>query len=195
MAVAESYFTYPGFWFDQWPTDLTVKTMALDPSMGADFRKGDYQALVYFGRDKHGLCYIEASLRRGDGIDAMLSRTVAGVRSFKPEGLAIETNTFQQLLVAPLLAIAKGEGVELPIYPMVNIVKKPIRIRRLGPDLAQRKLRFKMRSPGTALMVQQLKDFPQGDHEDGADALEMARRLAIDLFNARGQRGPQRLKA
>jgi hypothetical protein len=31
--------------------------------------------------------------------------------------------------------------------------------------------------------VQQLRDFPNGDHDDGPDALEMARRLAIELSN------------
>jgi hypothetical protein len=34
-------------------------------------------------------------------------------------------------------------------------------------------------------LVQQLKDFPQGDHDDGPDAGELARRLAVDLFNER----------
>jgi hypothetical protein len=31
-------------------------------------------------------------------------------------------------------------------------------------------------------LVQQLKDFPVGDHDDGPDALEMALRLSIDLW-------------
>jgi len=60
-----------------------------------------------------------------------------------------------------------------------------VRIRRLGPYLAQRKLRFKSRSPGTALLIQQMKDFPVGDHDDGPDALEMALRLMMELFNER----------
>jgi hypothetical protein len=189
------YFAYAGFWFDKWPADIVLKTMALDPSMGRDWKRGDYQALVYFGRDKAGYQYVEADLRRGDGIEAMLSRAVAGVRSFQPEGLALEVNTFQELLQPPLLVIGKGENVPLPIYPLVNTVPKPVRIRRLGPDLAQRKWRFKRRSPGTELLVNQLKEFPHSATDDGADSLEMARRLAIDLWNGRKQQKPQRLRS
>jgi hypothetical protein len=56
------------------------------------------------------------------------------------------------------------------------------------------RLRFKSRSPGTALLVQQLQDFPLGDHDDGPDALEQALRLLIELWNGRHQpRLPQRL--
>ena len=48
------------------------------------------------------------------------------------------------------------QRVVLPIYELDNRVNKQVRIRRLGPYLAQRKLRFKSRSPGTALLVEQI---------------------------------------
>jgi hypothetical protein len=32
-----------------------------------------------------------------------------------------------------------------------------------------------------------MKDFPVGDHDDGPDALEMALRLMIELWNGRFQ--------
>jgi hypothetical protein len=60
----------------------------------------------------------------------------------------------------------------------------------LGPYLSQRQLRFKSKSPGTALLVQQLRDFPAADHDDGPDALEMNLRLMIELFN-KGVRSPR----
>jgi hypothetical protein len=34
-------------------------------------------------------------------------------------------------------------------------------------------------------LVQQLRDFPVGAHEDGPDALEMALRVMIELWNGR----------
>jgi hypothetical protein len=70
-------------------------------------------------------------------------------------------------------------------------VNKQVRIRRLGPYLSQRKLRFKSRSPGTALLVQQMRDFPVGDHDDGPDALEMGLRLLIEFWNGKAN-PPQR---
>ena len=85
------------------------------------------------------------------------------------------------------------QRVFLPIVEFDNCGNKEVRIRRLGTYL-QRKLRFKTRSPGTALRVQQLQDFPLGDHDDGPDALEQALRLPIDLGNGRHQPPlPQRL--
>jgi hypothetical protein len=32
-----------------------------------------------------------------------------------------------------------------------------------------------------------MRDFPVGDHDDGPDALEMALRLMIDIYNGRHQ--------
>ena len=32
-------------------------------------------------------------------------------------------------------------------------------------------------------MVEQLRDFPHADHDDGPDALEMAVRLAAEMLN------------
>jgi len=84
--------------------------------------------------------------------------------------------------------MGQQEKVHLPIYGLNNQTNKQVRIRRLGTYLAQRKLRFKSHSPGTALLVEQLRDFPVGDHDDGPDALEMALRLLIDLWNGKQQR-------
>jgi hypothetical protein len=43
-------------------------------------------------------------------------------------------------------------------------------------------MRFKARSPGTAVLVEQMKSFPLAAHEDAVDCTEMARRLAIKLI-------------
>jgi predicted phage terminase large subunit-like protein len=66
-----------------------------------------------------------------------------------------------------------------------NHVSKHMRIRRLGPYLSQRRLRFLARSAATKLLVDQLRDFPAGAHDDGPDALEMAVRLAEEMLYGR----------
>lgn len=58
-------------------------------------------------------------------------------------------------------------------------------VMRLGPPLAKRRMRFKTNSRGTRLLVAQMKQFPLAEHDDGPDALEMARRIGIELFNER----------
>jgi predicted phage terminase large subunit-like protein len=117
-------------------------------------------------------------------MEQIIEDAVAHCRVFKPEVMAVETHTFQELLVAPLVAAAQAAKVPMEIRHMENAAPaREVRIRRHGPYLAQRLLRFKAKSPGTALLVQQLRDFPHGDHDDGPDALEMARRLMIELWN------------
>ena len=51
-----------------------------------------------------------------------------------------------------------------------------------NPYLAARRLRMKSDSPPTRLLVNQLREFPVADHDDGPDALEMAVRLLEHLL-------------
>lgn len=53
----EEYFS-EAIWFRQWPSDLQLVTMALDPSKGSDSRHGDYSAFVVLGVDRAGLVYV-----------------------------------------------------------------------------------------------------------------------------------------
>jgi hypothetical protein len=208
------YFDYPGFWFDQWPNHLKVKTLALDPSMGGDRRLGDFAAFTRLGVDQEGFLYVEADLRR-EQPEALTATAIEHVRQFNPDGFAIETNTFQQLFIALfLMAVdvsnpkALAPGLHLPIYEITNMkIDKSVRIRRIGPYLQQKKLRFMANSPGTNLLIQQLRDFrpprtpgpvtaenprvTQHVFDDGPDSLEMAIRLAIQLHN---QGGVQRIQ-
>jgi predicted phage terminase large subunit-like protein len=179
----EEYFTRPGFWFEQWPQHLEIKTLALDPSKGKDAKHGDYRAFVKLGRDRNQVLYCEADLRRCTS-EVIVAEAVEYVKEFKPDGFAIEINQYQELFVAPIQEAAREAKVPMPSYGINNQVNKDVRIRRLGPYLSQRLLRFKAISAGTALLVQQLRDFPLGDHDDGPDALEMALRLMIELWNA-----------
>jgi predicted phage terminase large subunit-like protein len=184
-----TYFDYPGFWFEQWPQHLEITTLGLDPSKGTDAKHGDYSAFVRLGRDAQGHLYCEADLKHRP-TPQVVADGVEHVRQFRPEGMAVEINQFQELLVAEFQSVGQQQRVHLPIHRLNNQTNKQVRIRRLGSYLAQRKLRFKSHSPGTALLVQQLRDFPVGDHDDGPDALEMALRLMIELWNGRNRRVP-----
>jgi predicted phage terminase large subunit-like protein len=185
------YFDYPGFRFERWPDAYLVRVLALDPSKGKDADVGDYSAYVRYGVDpRTGVEYVEADLRRRP-TDVIVGDGVEHLRQFKPEGFAIEINQYQELLCVEFERAGKAAHVPMPIYGLNNMVNKEVRIRRLGPQLAQRKLRFKSQSPGTELLIQQLRDFPTGEHDDGPDTLEQARRLAIEIWNGR-QRANQR---
>jgi len=178
----ESYFD-EHLWFDVWPRQLRVKTLALDPSKGVDARRGDYSAFVMLGVDRQGMLYLEADLARRP-TPQIVADGVELYRRFQPDAFGLETNQFQELLGAEFEAEFRRQGIlGARPAPIDNRVNKQVRIRRLGPYLATKRLRAKSDSPGTALLVEQLREFPNGDHDDGPDAAEMAIRLAARLCN------------
>ncbi|MEX2118892.1 MAG: hypothetical protein WD847_04715 [Pirellulales bacterium] len=178
----DSYFD-ARIWFEEWPGRLRVKTMALDPSKGADARRGDFSAYVLLGVHEQGTLYMEADLARR-ATPQMVADGVELFRRFRPDAFGIEANQFQDLLSEQFAQEFVRQGL-LGVRPWTldNRVNKLVRIRRLGPYLSSRQLRFKSGSPSTQLLVNQLKDFPAGDHDDGPDAAEMAIRLALEMLS------------
>jgi predicted phage terminase large subunit-like protein len=180
----ESYFDEM-IWFAAWPANLMVKTMALDPSKGSDSRRGDYSALVMLGVDRHGVLYVEADLARRP-TPQMVADGTEWFRRFQPDLFGVESNQFQDLLAGEFEAEFRRQGIlGARPTPIENHTAKQVRIRRLGPYLSSRRLRFRVGSPCTRLLVEQLQEFPIADHDDGPDALEMALRLAADVLHGR----------
>jgi predicted phage terminase large subunit-like protein len=183
----EAYFDEGGQ-FEAWPAGLLVKTMALDPSKGADAHRGDYSALVLLGVDRQGVIYVEADLARRP-TPQIVADGVELYRRFQPDVFGVEANQFQDLLAGQFESEFRRQGLLGPQpWPLENRTNKQVRIRRLGPYLATHRLRFKAGSPGTALLVEQLRQFPVADHDDGPDALEMALRLAAEVLAGRNSR-------
>lgn len=180
----DSYFDEHA-WFDAWPPRLTLRTLALDPSKGGDSRHGDYSALVMLGVDPSGLLFVEADLARRP-TPQMVADGVSRYVAFQPDAFGIEANQWQQLLAGEFVAEFQRRGA-LGVTPceMHNHTNKLVRIRRLGPYLSQRRFRFRRGCPSTQLLVDQLRDFPLGAHDDGPDALEMALRLAEEVWQGR----------
>jgi predicted phage terminase large subunit-like protein len=180
----ESYFDAT-IWFDAWPEGLVVRTMALDPSKGNDARRSDYSALVMLGMDRQGFLYVEADLARRPTPQMVADGTEWFLR-YRPDVFGVEANQFQELLAGEFEAAFRREGqVAARPVAIANHTSKQVRIRRLGPYLSSRRMRFKTNSPGTRLLVEQLQEFPIGDHDDGPDALEMAIRLAAEVLHGR----------
>ena len=69
----------------------------------------------------------------------------------------------------------------LPLYGINNTENKAVRIRTIGPYLAKRELRFRD-TPGCRKLVQQMRDFPAGEYDDGPDSLSMLLRMLVYLI-------------
>ena len=184
----ESYFD-EDCWFDEWPEKLTVKTIALDPSKGNDAQQGDYSAIVMLGIDERGILHVEADLERRP-TPQMVADTVDWYERYKPDAFGVEANQYQHLLAGELHSEFQRRSIAgTTPCEVYNHTNKAVRIRRLGPYLSQRRFRFKRGCKATELLVDQLRDFPLADHDDGPDALEMAIRLAEEVWRSRGQIG------
>jgi predicted phage terminase large subunit-like protein len=177
----DSYFG-ESIWFDEWPEQRLCRVMALDPSKGKDARFGDYSAFVMLQVAPDRTAYIDADLDIRN-ISVIVERALDLGRTFNPHGFMIETNQFQELLASEIERRCFERGAYLPIFHCNNQVSKIVRIRGLTSLLSRGAFKFKRGSRGARLLVDQLRDFPNGDHDDGPDALEMACRMASELLS------------
>jgi predicted phage terminase large subunit-like protein len=182
----ESYFG-EHIWFDAWPKKFDVRAIALDPSKGRDAGLGDFSAYALLGIDPRGVVYVEADMARR-ATPLMVADGIAHCLRFRPHAFGIEANQYQELLCDEFAAeLARQKVTHIVPSAIHNYASKPVRIRRLGPLLSQQRLRFLRASPSTRLLVDQLRDFPVGAHDDGPDALEMALRLAEEAQHGRNK--------
>jgi predicted phage terminase large subunit-like protein len=100
-------------------------------------------------------------------------------RSFNPKAFGVEANQYQELLCAEFTREfqRRNQRVITPVG-IHNYGNKVVRIRKLSSLLSRHLLRFRVtKADSTRMLVDQLRDFPLGTHDDGPDALEMAVRL------------------
>lgn len=174
------YFT--DIWTDHWPEDRLITVVALDPSLGKT-DKSDYSAFVAVAKGHDGKYYVDANIARSDA-SRLVDAGLAWMGQFKPDAFGCETNQFQDLLRHQFEQ--RIEQVGLTMYDVFGIhndstASKLVRIRRLTERLAKGLIKIR-RSPGSSLLVEQLKGFPSIKFDDGPDALEMAIRLAEELL-------------
>jgi predicted phage terminase large subunit-like protein len=175
----EKYFG-EHIWFDAWPSDFVVRAIALDPSKGRDANRGDYSAYVLVGIDRRGLVYVEADLARR-ATTQMVADGAALCKRVRPGAFGVEANQFQELLCEEIAREFRRQGLGyIRLWSIHNSANKMVRIRKLGQWLSQQRLRFLRASQSTQMLVEQLRDFPIGAHDDGPDALELAFGLGVD---------------
>lgn len=161
-------------WYDEPRPQTFLSALVLDPSKGRKDRLGDYAAWLYVGITNTGLLYIDAELAR-EATPQMVARGVKLFERWRPDILAIESNAWQELLAPEFDRQFTAARLHHAIIDQIdNTVPKEIRIRRIGPYIAQKRLRFNRANPWCREVVNQLRDFPTGANDDGPDALEMA---------------------
>lgn len=194
-----SLFAGKDLWFDDWPKNLTLLVIALDPSKGKHANHGDYSAYVILGRTPDGTLWVEADIQRRNVIKIVddgfqIFKRIERETGNEVDAFGCESDQFQELLVSEFKRISQKDGIQIPMCGITTGgVAKEVRIRRLTTHFTSRNMRFRA-TPGTRLLVSQLEQFPIADHDDGPDALEMARRLANKLLQRRHDASKQRTR-
>lgn len=175
----DDYFG-PSIYFDEWPSDIVMRVTTLDPSKGRTDRS-DYSAIIDAGLAADGTIYVDADLSRRS-TSRIVEDLLGHVRAWVPSVVDVETNQYQELLADEVLRQASLQGLPVPVRYVENTLPKITRIRRLGPFLGNGLIKFRAESPGTRLLVEQLREFPNGAHDDGPDALDMAVQAIYSLI-------------
>ncbi|HOV61671.1 MAG TPA: phage terminase large subunit [Candidatus Hydrogenedentes bacterium] len=174
---------YFGDWLwieeDRWPPPADWWLVAIDPSRGRADLPGDDTAIVAVGvAQDRGLLFVDADIQPRTPEDT-IRRALQLYEVYRPRWMVVESNQYHGFLERQLERESLSRlGLRIPVWPIHNTENKLMRIRRIGPYLANRELRFR-RNPGCRLLVEELEDFPLAEHDDGPDALEMALRLIL----------------
>lgn len=148
--------------------------------------KGDYNAIMIIGRDrKTGVIYVVDSWAKKCKVHQALEVVVEKIREYQPRVFAVETVQAQFDLFRQLRERLMKEKIYCTKLKAITTNrshgKKEQRIEQLEPLIANGALKFKR---SQRLLLEQLEQFPNAEHDDLPDALQMA----CDLCSLRTRR-------
>lgn len=146
---------------------------AIDPSLGKQGKTRDPSALLVGALDRSDrfpILYVVEALIRKRLPDMIISDAITLQQEYKCQLWFVESVQFQEFFRTELMNYALQKGIYLPAVPINNTSDKTLRIERLQPAIAAGTIRF---LPSQTTLIEQLTQWPNGDHDDGPDALEM----------------------
>ncbi|TCM84794.1 phage terminase large subunit [Rhodovulum steppense] len=174
------------FWTNRLP-DL-IYFGAIDPSLGKAGGKArtvrDPSAILIGGFDRltGRMDVVEASIRRRLP-DVIIADTIALQREYRALLWFVEAVQFQEFLRTSLMTEAAKQGVGLSAVPITPSADKNLRIERLQPPVAAGLIRF---HPAHTTLIDQLQQWPNADHDDGPDCLDMLWQNALHFAGGGG---------
>jgi phage terminase large subunit-like protein len=169
-------------WFTDWPAPDTIarSVLAIDPSKGK--LQGDYQALVLLRLDREGHFWVDAEAVKVDEV-RLLALSLELIERWAPDITVVETNGAGFYLLNQLsrssvrglrpAVVGRHHGSEQSKVTRINT--------RLTSQWARGTIHVRRGAPGTRLLVEQARDWPEGEYDDLLDALEMGMELLGQL--------------
>jgi predicted phage terminase large subunit-like protein len=181
------------YWDDRFQTDVDLVDHlkknnlftrvfgACDPSLGKSNKSGDYSAIVCLLYDvKNNTAYIlDADLEKRP-TDKTVTDIVALHEKRTFDCFAFESNGFQSVIADLIIREANKRNKPINLEKTENKEEKRARIESLQPLIKNGLIQFSRKQ---RILLEQLKYYPKGRHDDGLDALQMA----YDLCQQKGK--------
>lgn len=162
------------FWVNKLPSWIFFG--AIDPSLGKHGSARDPSAILVGGlnRDTMTLDVVEADIARLVP-DLIIDRAIELHAQYHCVAWAVETVQFQAFMYTELIKRAALRGLSFPGIPVTPSTDKSLRIQSLQPAIKNGQIRLHC---SQSTLISQLKFWPESDHDDGPDALEMLYSIA-----------------
>lgn len=165
-------------WFQYWEdeeVDLSgfPRAGVVDPSMGKKSKRHDPSAILA-GRMKDHIIYVDVADIEKRHPDKIITDILAYHERDKFDKFGCESIAFQEFFKDSLEKEAHAKGLTLNVVELKPNTDKFLRIQTLQPWVKNGWIRFK-RSHRT--LIEQLRYYPRGDHDDGPDGLEMLKSM------------------
>lgn len=167
------------------PTNQFYRTEDLDITVTVDLApaergSSDRNAIVTLGVAPDGSAFVLDLFAKRCTPIAVMDHIFAMAERWPIHKLGIESVAYQKAFKYFLKDAADRRGAWLNVVELKASGKKEIRVRGLQPILAVGRLYL---NPADQLLVNEIADFPLGEHDDCVDALSMHLQIAQGWFN------------
>lgn len=144
---------------------------AVDPSLGKSGRSRDPSAILVGAYQRStGILFVEVASIRRRVPDLIIGQVVSLQKEYNCQVWAVETVQFQEFFKDELVKRSARAGYTVPARGVKPNSDKALRIESLQPHMANGLIKFRAEQRE---LIEQLRHFPDAEHDDGPDALHM----------------------
>ena len=178
---------------NHWPAHHYCRVLTVDPSQGG--QGSDYTSICDAMLGDNLVFYAKSTIKRLKPVEIAFELVSIIEDSFDKgvtyDSIVIEGNANQVLLSFPIQECLKKANdrrnalgkppLHFKVDWLTNSIAKEIRIKSLEPHFNRGAI--KLMGGDYDIMLSQLRDFPDADHDDGPDSLATAVASLISIYN------------
>ena len=150
---------------------------AVDPSMGKLGKGTDPSAILIGGYQRGtGTLYVAEARIKKRVPSLIIQEVIELQKRYKCKQWVIETVQFQEFFKDELVKESGKQGAHVPARGVKPTAEKNMRIESIQLHFANGFIKL---LPEQRVLIEQLREFPDADHDDGPDALQMLWAAAV----------------